>query len=539
MRNADIRTYALKLVRTLAGMVIGLLIGLALTLAMVTGRARFQQHYLEAADELVGPMGSPMVVGVVAGGALGWTGSRALAALAGGSFGGGAAGALAGWAIGSAASDQNADRWAGGIMGAALGAVAGTLVLVLPVLARRRRAAAAAWVAGCVLVACSGGPPEPPAVPPAPPPDAEEVEAVVILAGDAGEARYHRYPVLPAMAADVESWAARIGRDSAVVVLMLGDIVYPVGMRPPDAPEFPDDSARVADQIAIVRGAAARRYGARMYFLAGNHDWGMKEDREGTRRLLNLGNFLDRMRMRGAAVDLAPDAGTGTPYVVDVGTLRLVLLDTAWWLFDAEPARKQEVIADIARSLSSAGGRPVVIAAHHPLVSAGPHGALSPAWEDLGIRYLLSRSGTILQDIESTPYRDLRRSLEQIFSRGPRPLVFAGGHDHSLQVIQHADTAAPYFSTVSGSASKLTSVGWTLGLLFRRSAPGYMQLVVRSSGAVDLFVTAAPERYLACPDLDPEDVELRRCMQEGIAAFRTVFSMRLKEADPQPAASAE
>lgn len=537
MRSTEIRTYGIKVGRAVAGMMLGLLIGLALTLAIVTGRARFQQHYLEAAEELIGPMGAPMPLGIVAGGALGWTGSRALTALAGGAAAGGAAGALAGWAIASAVSDVDADRWAGGIMGAGLGAVAGTLALVLPLLARRRRGMAVAVAAGCVLLACSRDPPDLPPVDPAPPPTAEDVEAVVILAGDPGEARYHRYPILPAMAAAVESWSEHIASDSAVVVLMLGDIVYPVGMRPPDASEFPDDSARVGDQIAVVRGAAARRYGARMYFLAGNHDWGLKEDREGTRRLLNLGNFLGRMRMAGAAVALAPDAGTGTPHVVDVGSIRLVLLDTAWWLFDAEPARKQEVVADIDRIVRSADGRPIVIAAHHPLVSAGPHGALRPAWDDLGIRYLLSRSGTILQDIESTPYRDLRRSLERIFSRGPRPLLFAGGHDHSLQVIQHADTTAPYFSVVSGSASKLSSVGRVPGMMFGQSAPGYMQLVVRRSGAVDLFVTAAPDEYLSCPDLDPADAVLRRCMHEGIAAFRTVFSMRLQGPDPRTSAA--
>lgn len=531
MRSSAIRTFVLKLVRSLAGMVLGLLIGLALTLTVVTGRARFQQHYLEAAEEIVGPMAAPVPVAVLAGGALGWSGGRALGALASGSLAGGAVGALIGWAIGSIASDEDADRWAGGIIGAGLGTLVGALVLVLPILARRRRVAAAAAVAGCLLLGC-GDPPDPPAVEPAPSPTAEDVEAVVILAGDPGEARYHRYPVLPVMAGEVESWASHIGRDSSVVVVMLGDIVYPVGMRPPQAPEFDEDSARVADQIAVIGGAAARRYGARMYFLAGNHDWGLEADREGTRRLLNLGNFLDRMRMRGDAVDLVPEAGTGTPYVVDVGSIRLVLLDTAWWIFDAEPARKQDMVDDLAAILASAGPRPVVIAAHHPLVSGGPHGALRPAWEYLGLRYLLSRSGTILQDLESAPYRDLRNSLETMFSRGARPLLFAGGHDHSLQVTQHEDTAAPYFSAVSGSASKVSGTGWIPGTLFRRAAPGYMQLVLRRSGAVDLFVTAAPARYLACPDAEPADEHLRRCMQEGIAAFRSVFSMRLKDADP-------
>lgn len=56
-----------------------------------------------------------------------------------------------------------------------------------------------------------------------------------------------------------------------------------------------------------------------------------------------------------------------------------------------------------------------------------------------------------------------------------------------------------------------------------------MRVVVRTSGAVDLYVGAAPERYVVCPEDDPE-VDWERCMEQGVDAYETVFSMRLKEA---------
>jgi hypothetical protein len=219
------------------------------------------------------------------------------------------------------------------------------------------------------------------------------------------------------------------------------------------------------------------------------------------------------------------------PAAVDAGRIRLLLLDTAWWLFDAEPHRKQDMLEALAGALDQAGDRPVVIAAHHPLASAGPHGALTPVLRDLGIRYLLSRSGTILQDLESRPYRDLLRGLDDVFARGPRPLLFAGGHEHSLQVIRHDSDNAPHFSVVSGSASKVTDVGWTPGLLFREAAPGYMRVVLRRSGAVALFAVAAPARFVVCPDSPALGAEWERCMRDGVAAYRTIFSMRLRSPD--------
>src|SRR5690606_27469339 len=121
--STSVRARLIRVARTLAGSVVGLLVGVTLTLALVTGRARFQQKYIEASDELAGPVASPAVVGTLAGGALGWSGAG-VAALTVGSLAGGGVGALIGWAAGSALSDEDADRWAGGTMGAGLGALA-------------------------------------------------------------------------------------------------------------------------------------------------------------------------------------------------------------------------------------------------------------------------------------------------------------------------------------------------------------------------------------------------------------------------------
>ena len=388
-------------------------------------------------------------------------------------------------------------------------------------------------VAAAALLWLGAGCAEPDAPLPAgsgiPAPDPANVERVIFLVGDAGIARRETYPILPRLEQDVEAWAARLQRDSAVTVVFLGDNIYPLGLNPRGSPQFPADSAILMDQIRLVAGPHARARKAQGYFLAGNHDWGLKDEFEGFLRLKNLDDFLGRTRATtGASVRLVPDAGAGGPYVMDLGErVRVAILDTAWWLLagGSKHVDHAVVLDSLEAAMRTAGEREVLVLAHHPLRTAGPHGGEISFWETLGVEYLLVRSGSILQDLSSVPYRDLERGLRTIFARTGPPLAFVGGHDHSLQVFRAIEPTDPAFTLISGSASKLSTVSPAEGLVFARSAPGYMRLVVEKGGGVTLFVEAAPERFVSCPPGDPTRAA---CMRAGVASFRTVHSQRLR-----------
>jgi hypothetical protein len=210
---------------------------------------------------------------------------------------------------------------------------------------------------------------------------------------------------------------------------------------------------------------------------------------------------------------------------VDVGDhLRLILLDTAWWLLSDEPAARRKVLDDVGRALGSADGREIVVAAHHPFDSGGPHGGLAALSRGLGIRAILSRSGALLQDLHSRPYQELRQGLLASFRAYGRPTLFAGGHEHSMQLVRGADADGPTHTLVSGAASKLTGVGDAPGVVFGRSEPGFARLLVLRGGGLHLVLETAPSEYLSCP---PSDPEWRSCMAVGIAAYRVVWSERL------------
>lgn len=377
----------------------------------------------------------------------------------------------------------------------------------------------------CQVVRIPGPTPEP-----APAPDPAEVESVVFLVGDAGEARHLTSPILPKLRQDIEWWAERLEADSAVTVLFLGDIVYPLGLNAPGTELYPADSAVVMDQVMLLAGAHARARGARGYFVAGNHDWGLEKEWEGFVRLLTLRDFLELARNHtGAEVSLVPEAGTGGPYVLDIGShARLLLLDTAWWLLHGEAQGGMlhlGVLKGVEEAMLTAGEREVFIAAHHPFKSGGPHGGEFSFWRTFGIRYLLARSGAVLQDVSSIPYRELDEGLRDIFGRLGPPLAFIGGHEHSLQVIYGIEPTDPTYNIVSGSASKLSSLGVAHGTQFGRSAPGYMRLVIMKNGGMRLYVEASPVEFQSCPAEEPAREE---CMSAGVAAFETIHSQRLK-----------
>jgi hypothetical protein len=315
-------------------------------------------------------------------------------------------GILIGAIMGSAVTDDPSGPWAGLVMGAAVGVLGGAWTALFRFYRRRRRhldqgldphpprpilasILLTALLLGplVLLIARVADPAPPQAAHVEPEPDSSVVEAVILVIGDAGNARQATSPVLARLRSEVQRWAGLLERDSAVVVLVLGDIVYPAGVGAADAPSRAEDSAKVADQAFVVADSLARARGARALFVAGNHDWGESRDLEGAIQVEHLGDLLDTLRASGPAVALLPPAGTGGPGVVDVGgSLRLILLDTAWWLLEADAEARRAVIAGVAQSLQSAESRHVVMAAHHPFASGGPHGGLARVGRTLASR---------------------------------------------------------------------------------------------------------------------------------------------------------
>ena len=379
----------------------------------------------------------------------------------------------------------------------------------------------------------------PRAVAPAP---LASVDHRLILIGDAGDADPKDEPALDALAARVEIAPGR------TTVVFLGDNVYETGM--PDAtPLEGTKTEEVLDQVLLTlfesRHEAERRLkaqvkavratGARAIFIPGNHDWD-QFGVGGWKSILAQQKYIDGIRKSvygRVDVSFLPRDGCPGPVSVDVGRhARLIVLDTQWWLeigkkpSPDDPAgcpevTEQGVLAALGRELDSAAAarRHAIVVGHHPLASHGPHGgyvdpiahvfpftmfgAYAPKlveWVPLpvlgtGMVWYRSHFSPSGQDLSNRANVHLRTALLDAMTaaatRGAQPLVYAAGHDHSLQLFR--SRVGPRWTLVSGlgSSEKTSGVRHDRTTLFAHAdhtAPGLMEIDFLDDGSARLAV---------------------------------------------------
>lgn len=320
----------------------------------------------------------------------------------------------------------------------------------------------------------------------------------LVLIGDAGEPKDPE-PVLTA----ARDWASRLPGRTAVIYL--GDNAYPRGFIDR---RLVDAEARVARQIDAVAGI-----GAEIVFLPGNHDWD-KSNRNGLLAVRRQAAFVNA---RGAT--FRPAAGCAGPEVLDLPAdapaVRVVFLDTEWWLHrwsradGCAAATPPDILAALSRALGTT--LPVVVTAHHPIATHGPHGGfyswrahlfpLGDVWRwarrlplpVVGSLYPLYR--TLLrspQDLGHRANRLMRDALGGALAAATQPAlkVFAAGHEHSLQVLTH-DAVDYALVSGAGSSDHQSPVARRADTRFALSGAGFLVLDVTADG-VRLTVVSPP-----------------------------------------------
>ena len=348
-------------------------------------------------------------------------------------------------------------------------------------------------------LACAGSPPAP--LPPVPALRPEAIVTRLFLIGDAGRPHSTREPVLEALHRELAAGA------SEQVVVFLGDNVYPRGLPAPGRPGRQAAESSLVAQIGAVLGT-----GARGFMVPGNHDWAKHGD-DGWEAIKRQARFVDSVGRK--AVSFGPAGGCPGPAVVDLGPrLRLVLLDTQWWLHPGPKPQgrgsgcsagtEAEVVDSLRGAVSGAGGRLVVVAQHHPLRSGGEHGGyfgfldhLFPLREVkptlwiplplLGSLYPTARlEGISRQDLGSRAYQHMIAALLRAY-RGAPPALNAAGHEHNLQVIGLGDAGLQLISGAGfyGHTSRPFRVP---GGLFAQDASGFARLDIPGAGRARLAI---------------------------------------------------
>jgi hypothetical protein len=379
------------------------------------------------------------------------------------------------------------------------------------------------------------------------PPAPGAIDHRLLLIGDAGDPDPDGEPTLHALQKQVELMPTR------TTVVFLGDNVYETGM-----PEATAMEGTVAEEVldeAFLNLFASRRDserrlkaqvkavdvpGARTIFIPGNHDW----DQFGIGGWERIRHQEDYIRQLAGVVvgriSLLPGGGCPGPLTLDLGQrARLIILDTQWFLEqgkkptpDDNPTgcaqtTEDEVLAALRAALreSTRANRVAIVVGHHPLRSHGPHGGyVSPRvhlfplvmfgtyvptfahWIPIpGIGTVMGEARAWFspnpQDMSSGVNEHMRSRLLATMSEaaadGAPPLMYASGHEHSLQVFR--SPSGPRYLLVSGLGShrKALPVGRDGDSLFAHSnadAPGFATVDFLRDGRVRLaIVEATPE----------------------------------------------
>ncbi len=314
----------------------------------------------------------------------------------------------------------------------------------------------------------------------------DSLQARILLIGDAGKLNYGRQPVIDAA-------LKLVPFDKKTIVLFLGDNLYKTGLPEDFLPGYKEAKLVLDSQINIAKGTQAK-----VIFIPGNHDW-----TDG-----NL-NGLDNVKRQEAYINLLgnenvkylPSDGCPGPVEYKISDkVLLVLYDSQWFIQKGEKPgiesdcpfkTTEQFYNELDDILNTNSDKLVILAAHHTLKSYGIHGGnfglkqhIFPLtdynpnlWIPLpviGTIYPIARGvfGTP-EDLKYPAYANMISEIEKIVKGYPN-VIFAGGHEHNLQLIKDSS----HYYIVSGAGSKKTRVSKNKKVLYAAESLGFSTLEI-------------------------------------------------------------
>ncbi|GAB5520585.1 MAG: metallophosphoesterase [Rhodothermales bacterium] len=332
-----------------------------------------------------------------------------------------------------------------------------------------------------------------------PPPDSL-LAFELFLIGDTG------YPVLDGEDPVFSLLEAQTRRsDSASAVVFLGDNIYCCGI-----PDSSDAGYETASAKLNVQLDALLDFKGQVFLVPGNHDWNHSKV-NGLRYVRNQERYVESYKNQG--FQFIPDGGTAGPLdVVLSDDLVLVAVDTEWWLTTHarntgdvngyEVNTNSDLVIALEDVLRQHRGKQIVVVGHHPFYSNGVHSGFFPFQAHLfpltmrrerafvplpflgSIVPLFIRGYGGLQDLAHPRYTEMREAFTSIFNNHPN-LIYAAGHDHSMQYFQTGDLGTFNHHIVSGSGSSLDTdaVGSGRGATFVSPQNGFATVRFYDDGA--------------------------------------------------------
>lgn len=341
-----------------------------------------------------------------------------------------------------------------------------------------------------------------------------EVTYRIFLIGDAGDPSLDkREPVLRA----IEERAALL--PGKTINIFLGDNIYPAGLEPKESSDRIVSQQKLDEQIKVIINS-----GTKGIFIPGNHDWGFSSW-DGWERIIDQGKYIDKYYPQ---IEMLPKDGCPGPVYKDFAdAVRIIFLDTQWWLHpsvkpdslnsNCYPVTEKKILEVLDSLIATAGNKSVLITGHHPLKTYGNHGGnftlkhhLFPLTDfnnllwlplpGIGSIYPIARNmGISEQDLSNSNYKNMIAKLESVFSKH-KNLIYAAGHDHTLQVIEGNENNI-YLVSGYGTSSHNNNVKHGDDSILSLDRPGFMQLDITDNNRMRLGVFAINKNNDVCEEI--------------------------------------
>ena len=317
-------------------------------------------------------------------------------------------------------------------------------------------------------------------------PSSKQIDKTFYLIGDAGLASAQgTTTALRTFDNYLKKYGAR-----ADYTIFLGDNIYPEGM-----PKKGEKYREISEHRLDVQYESTEGFDGRTFIIPGNHDW----YNQGLNGLIRQQDYLNNKFND----DEVFQPRNGCPLMsYDINdNVHLIIIDTQWYLEDwnknpkmndACPIKDRErFFTELESEIKKNQQKTIVFAMHHPMYTNGVHGGkfafskhLYPSQSNIPLPGLASiitevrtQGGVSKQDRFNEKYNELMRHLKVI--AGDNRIIFASGHEHTLQYIEHDSI----HQIVSGAGSKESFASLGYDGLFSYGGQGFAVLDVFKDGS--------------------------------------------------------
>ncbi|MEO0470097.1 MAG: BamA/TamA family outer membrane protein [Bacteroidota bacterium] len=321
----------------------------------------------------------------------------------------------------------------------------------------------------------------------------------IYLIGDVGGAEEE--PLSPALTL-LKSQLENETENASVV--FLGDNVYPAGL-----PDTNDVYRAKAESILRAQIKAVKDHPGQIVFIPGNHDWN-RWRLGGKEAVIRQQTFISDYLQRNDV--FYPQNACGDPVVLELEeNIALLLIDSQWFLHDwqqrddqnagCEIQSRDEFKERVFELVDEYDDRHLLIAFHHPLITNGPHGGyfdyrahlfpLSQINHNLfiplpGLGTLttwIRQMGLSPQDDQHPRFRAFSDiMMDATYKKGN--ILFASGHEHSLQYAKDPGVLSDRHFIVSGSGSERSTLRRNDRIAFGYVNHGHARLQYYEDGTV-------------------------------------------------------